>query len=127
MNCILSTVAARRSSNSAMRRTIDDVVDEGAALICTADGSDENRQLPRYSPFYAVSSSVPWYAFSSRTHVTARPVYLIQPPANLSGRKPCLDDTVWTGFVSHSPHGWKSMDSKHLGLHIPLALHHGSR
>lgn len=57
--------------------------------------------------------------------MTAHPVYLIQPPANLSGRKPCLDDTQYgLGLLALSAwlekHGFEAP-----GLHIPLALHHG--
>lgn len=54
-----------------------------------------------------------------------RPVYLIQPPANLSGRKPCLDDTQYgLGLLALS--AWlEQHDFKALGLHVPLALYHG--
>lgn len=57
--------------------------------------------------------------------MAARPIYLIQPPANLAGKRPCLDDTQYgLGLLALSAwlgkHGFSVS-----GLHVPLALHHG--
>lgn len=54
-----------------------------------------------------------------------RPVWLLQPPANLSGRRPCLDDQQFgLGLLSLSSwlrlHGYRCE-----GLHVPLALTRG--
>ena len=54
-----------------------------------------------------------------------RPVYLIQPPANLAGRKPCLDDSQY-GLGLLALAAWLEKNAfPVLGLHVPLALHHG--
>ncbi|MFZ5636349.1 MAG: B12-binding domain-containing radical SAM protein [Pseudomonadota bacterium] len=54
-----------------------------------------------------------------------RPVWLLQPPANLGGRKPCLDDQQFgLGLLSLSAwlrrHGYRCE-----GMHLPLALSRG--
>jgi radical SAM superfamily enzyme YgiQ (UPF0313 family) len=54
-----------------------------------------------------------------------RPVWLLQPPANLDGRRPCLDDQQFgLGLLSLSAwlrsHGYRCE-----GLHVPLALGRG--
>jgi radical SAM superfamily enzyme YgiQ (UPF0313 family) len=55
----------------------------------------------------------------------SRTVCLIQPPANLAGTKSCLDDTQFgLGLLSLS--AWLETNGfRAVGLHVPLAQHHG--
>lgn len=62
---------------------------------------------------------------AAATAKTDRPVWLIQPPPNLSGRRPCLDDQQFgLGLLALSAwlrkHGYRCE-----GLHFPLALTNG--
>jgi radical SAM superfamily enzyme YgiQ (UPF0313 family) len=58
--------------------------------------------------------------------VRSRTVLLIQPPANLAGTQPCLDDTQYgLGLLALS--SWlKQHGYEPLGIHIPLAARQGS-